>query len=785
MLVSIYFLLKGQLKWNLDGVTPSAQPSAFLIIGCTMLLLYLLYQWRGIVNTMKVEGMSLSTVEKNHPYLPQSTEMIMTVLLTLIALILGTQFIMQASAFGDCDVCDFYSSGISFSSSSSSSYQGTSSSYPDSSSSSSSAGYTSSSSSSSSDGATSGGTGGGDTAGQGSGGGITGSASGLPNASSASPVAAVATLTIHVFQDLNNDGVQQTFEPDVPRAEGTVTYGASSDTTVDATIVTNAAGKASIITMPVSVSAFYSVTMHAATIGQDWVTEAVSGTAAKSSNKTILIPLRLRLLIGTYDPCIHLEAHVLPDTITDASGAERMLALLTRDDGAAITGLTRTNILATRGEFLALLQSLTVCKPLSDPALADSLSDMRQGTYQSGIFSDLRPTRMKSDAVTRAFFEAFARHIPDTQIPSPQGKVANAEGTLTWGNAVHWIYALVTNGTAPSTQVPDDTQLAALQAAGVIPSWLTVAQFSKTVPTAQALKTALLAMYSAGSLDLTQPSAADESRTSALQPFIEKMGPLPFMTSAANRTVRSTRFFPDNALYAAFARVAATASNTKDGSLYTLGNFTANGGTVYTETRHPDDPVRYAEFLRAAALLLGNPSPQSRNDALGRIQQTNGRGAGAYTQVVGFVIDIFGLPRSAGLTVAGRIAASAQTVGTDLLSLFSFSASDIQEHQTLVAASPVTRDHFARLIASLVTVNSIRNNTLSASLGNEQSSQIYQAVFVMLTGKKTADWGKDLPAVMNAPVTFGEYIRIIDAVTQHATAHTSGILPLLWLTVIR
>ena len=28
-------------------------------------------------------------------------------LLTLIALILGTQFIMQASAFGDCDVCDF------------------------------------------------------------------------------------------------------------------------------------------------------------------------------------------------------------------------------------------------------------------------------------------------------------------------------------------------------------------------------------------------------------------------------------------------------------------------------------------------------------------------------------------------------------------------------------------------------------------------------------------------------------------------------------------------------
>ena len=54
-------------------------------------------------------------------------------------------------------------------------------------------------------------------------------------------------LTIHVFQDPNNDGVQQTFEPDVPRAEGTVTYGASSDTTVDATIVTNAAGKASII----------------------------------------------------------------------------------------------------------------------------------------------------------------------------------------------------------------------------------------------------------------------------------------------------------------------------------------------------------------------------------------------------------------------------------------------------------------------------------------------------------------------------------------------------------
>ena len=141
-------------------------------------------------------------------------------------------------------------------------------------------------------------------------------------------------------------------------------------------------------------------------------------------------------------------------------------------------------------------------------------------------------------------------------------------------------------------------------------------------------------------------------------------------------------------LYAAFARVAATASNTKDGSLYTLGNFTANGGTVYTETRHPDDLSVTQNFCVRPRAAAGQLSPQSRNDALGRIQQTNGRGAGAYTQVVGFVIDIFGLPRSAGLTVAGRIAASAQTVGNGFAQPVFVLGKRYPEHQTLVAASP-------------------------------------------------------------------------------------------------
>ncbi|MBP9773402.1 MAG: hypothetical protein KBD00_02085 [Candidatus Peribacteraceae bacterium] len=789
MLVSIYFLLKGQLQWNLDGVLPTNnQPSALLIVGCTILLIFLLFQWRGIVNSMKVEQMSLSSVEHNHPYLPHGTEMIMTVILTLIALILGTQFVMQAHSA--CEGCEgMESSSYESFSSSASSETFSSSSWWSSSSSSvdggiSSSWYGSSSSlndggvSSSFDSGTSGGTSGGTT-------GASTPDTWKPS-SVAANVPAAARLTVHVFQDINNDGTQQTFEPAIVRGQVRIQYGASADDFIETTLQTNADGRATITTMPVLVSAAYTVTIEPETIGEDWVAAPVAGTAPKGTAKTIEIPIRLRILLAPYEPCISLASGTAATLASASSGPHRMLQLLSRSDGRAIAMLDSSRSLASRGEFLALLQSLTLCTPLTGVPLDKAVLEQQRIAHQTKPFADLRTAHIEDDAITHAFFEAYARALPDVQIKSPKGLIASSNGTLTWANAVHWIYALIALRTpALATQATDAQQLSLLQEAGVVPVWLTVDQLSKTIGSSQALKTALLAMYASGTFDLTTPIATDESRNTPLQPFIEKMGRLPFITNVSNRSFKFAQFFPNDAVYLPLQRIVATASATKDGDIYTLGNFTTNGGALFIETRSATDPIYNAEFLRTAALLLGTASPQSRNDALARLQQINTQGAGAYTQIVGFLIDIFGLPRSSALTVAGRVAASAQTVGSDVLSLFSFSASTIQTREKLTPNAPVTREHFARIIGSLVTINTIRNKQISVVEGNETSDQVYQAVYVLLTGKKTSQWGKDLKDVMNQPVTLQEFVQVIDAILQQTTDQTKTTLPILWLSVIR